>query len=271
MNPLDLVLERNVRDMDSIKNDPEFEKLVANMKSRLERGLPAVEEPVAYYQENGSKIVKHGHRRTLAAIAAGATEIRAVRIERPDDEYLAIDQIVANVLRKDLNPMEIARALGDLHRKGVKSTEIAEKMGMSEPWVSQHLGLLSLTEELQDAVAYGELSKSAGYEASTMPTQDQERFMDQIIAAKTVKGVKTLRRNIAKIREQETDRPVQQIVKADAEQIVTEEQPGDDLLRVLGLLDMATDFARRAQAEATALGIDIEEHVKLLKEVVNGL
>jgi len=89
------------------------------------------------------------------------SEIRASIIDDPVNVGdLRVMQLIANIQRQDLNPIEEANALQLI--KGLKelktNKELAEEVGKSETRVSRLLKLLQLNAEEQSRVLSGELS-----------------------------------------------------------------------------------------------------------------
>jgi ParB family chromosome partitioning protein len=103
-----------------------------------------------------------GERRWRAAAAAGLTTIPAVVRNAPDRDALLL-AIVENVVREDLNPVEVARgyaALADGY--GLTVLEIAERVGRSRSAVSNVLRLLELPDDVLELIADGRLSEGHG-------------------------------------------------------------------------------------------------------------
>ena len=92
-------------------------------------------------------MVKFGARRRRAAISAGLNQIPAWIDAVPDD----FEQVIENLQRKDLTPMELAIFMHDKQTAGMKVTKIAQKLGIAHSKVSKHLALIDLPPEI-DAV-----------------------------------------------------------------------------------------------------------------------
>lgn len=107
--------------------------------------------------EQGYELVA-GERRWRAAQQAGLTQVPAV-IRKVSDEESAELGLVENVQREDLNPIERARAFALLSTTfQLTHAEIAERVGVSRPSVSNSVRLLELEEPLQARVIDGSLS-----------------------------------------------------------------------------------------------------------------
>ena len=108
--------------------------------------------------EDGYELVS-GERRWRAARSAGLREIPAVvREDTSDDASLEL-AIVENVQRQDLDAMEKARGYDALMRRiGLTQEGVAERVGMQRSSVANHLRLLDLPEQAQEALVEGLIS-----------------------------------------------------------------------------------------------------------------
>ena len=98
-----------------------------------------------------------GERRWRAAQLAGLHDIPAI-IRELDDQAVAAVALVENIQRKDLNPLEEARALHRLqHEFGMTHDGVAEAVGRSRTAVTNLLRLLELGPEVKLMLERGEL------------------------------------------------------------------------------------------------------------------
>lgn len=101
-----------------------------------------------------------GHRRHAALVALGweTTPVDEI-VDLDEDEAFEI-QLLENVQRVQLEPMQAARGLRLLmkRREGSSAAEVARSIGLSPAWVRRHLKLLELPDEVQRRVADGDLS-----------------------------------------------------------------------------------------------------------------
>ena len=124
-----------------------------------------------------------GERRWRAAIAAGLTTIPAVVRNAPDRDALLL-AIVENVVREDLNPVEVARgyaALADGY--GLTVLEIAERVGRSRSAVSNLLRLLELPDDVLELITDGRLSEGHGRAILQIDDADGRRALARRAAA----------------------------------------------------------------------------------------
>ncbi|WEV50238.1 ParB/RepB/Spo0J family partition protein (plasmid) [Acinetobacter sp. ESL0695] len=138
------LIEEDPLNVRTVFNDLELEELIKSIK---ENGLkspisirPNPEKPDYY-------LVNNGARRTRAFKELGETQIPAY-VDHDHDE---IDQIIDNLHRVDLSPIEIAYKLDSLLKsdKGLKKDDIANRLAKSNTWVSKHLALLKLPEQVK--------------------------------------------------------------------------------------------------------------------------
>ena len=116
---------------------------------------PIVVRPLA---EGGYEIIA-GERRWQAASRAGVVRIPALIRDADDRERLEL-ALVENVVREDLNPVELARAVGALVDDfGQTHGQIAATLGRSRSAVSNLLRLLELPDVVQEMVERGDLSE----------------------------------------------------------------------------------------------------------------
>lgn len=102
-----------------------------------------------------------GERRWLAAKLVGLERVPAiVRNIDLDKERLEL-AIVENVQRADLNPIEAARAYAKLQDQfRLTQREIAARIGKSRETIANTMRLLGLPNQIQEAVAKGQISES---------------------------------------------------------------------------------------------------------------
>ena len=109
---------------------------------------------------DGEFLLVAGHRRHAAIVALGweTTPVDEI-VDLDEDEAFEI-QLLENVQRVQLEPMQAARGLRLLmkRREGASAAEVARSIGLSPAWVRRHLKLLELPDEVQQRVADGDLS-----------------------------------------------------------------------------------------------------------------
>jgi ParB family chromosome partitioning protein len=102
-------------------------------------------------------------------VIAGHRRLEAAKLARRESVPIVVREILAgteteelmlieNCHRAELGPMEKAKAMGSLLKKGYTVTRIGQSIGMSRPAVSYYLTLLELDSASQERVQSGELS-----------------------------------------------------------------------------------------------------------------
>jgi len=115
-------------------------------------------QPVLVRRVNGHFQLVAGERRLRASRLAGLECIPAV-VREIDDRRMLELALVENLQRRDLNPMEKARAFQRwMQLTGCTQEEVAREVGLSRPSVANFLRLLDLPPEIQEAVSRGTLS-----------------------------------------------------------------------------------------------------------------
>ena len=125
-----------------------------------------------------------GERRLRAAKLVGLPHIPAIIRSDTSDKIKLELALVENLQRADLNPIEKARAFKKLIDEfGLLQREVAEKIGKSREVVANTLRLLTLPEDMQQAVAAGKIT-----EGHTRPLlmlsqhpEDQKQLYENIL------------------------------------------------------------------------------------------
>lgn len=100
-----------------------------------------------------------GERRWRAAKMAGLTDIPVVIRDGVSDDQMLELALVENVQRQELDPMERAEGYRDLMvRLSLTQEDVANKVGLKRSTVTNHLRLLELPPEAQQAVRQGLIS-----------------------------------------------------------------------------------------------------------------
>jgi ParB family chromosome partitioning protein len=103
-----------------------------------------------------------GERRWRAAREAGLTHVPAVVREAAEIDRLRL-ALIENVVREDLNAVELANACATLIDDfGQTQEEVGRTLGRSRPAVSNLIRLLELPDDVQAMIASGDLSEGHG-------------------------------------------------------------------------------------------------------------
>lgn len=117
-----------------------------------------------------------GHRRSEAARLAGVARIPAVVRDLDDDQVLEA-QLVENLERADMHPLEEAEAIhAMLQRPGWTQQRVAEKIGRSVVFVAQRVQLLTLSPKCRKTLDDEKISVGVALELARIghpKTQDE--------------------------------------------------------------------------------------------------
>lgn len=129
-------------------------------------------------------VIIAGERRFRAAVLCGWTSIACdVKADDIGVGEIAEIQLAENHARKDLNPIELARAFQDVVQKNdYKVRDLARRMGVNETTVTRYVRLLSLPRDVQRRVAKGEISVGVAREAARLNGETAQRaFLEKAI------------------------------------------------------------------------------------------
>lgn len=118
-----------------------------------------------------------GERRYRAALSAGLETIPAI-VRKLDNDAAYQAQIIENLQREDLGPMEEADSYSHLARAGVAVVDIASKVGKSGAYVAQRLQLLKLVPRGKKTLSEGKLQLGHAIEISKLNPKEQEEALN---------------------------------------------------------------------------------------------
>ncbi|KGK66392.1 MULTISPECIES: ParB/RepB/Spo0J family partition protein [Xanthomonas] len=102
----------------------------------------------------GKFLINFGHRRFRASKTAGLTHVPAF-IDEVHDDY---DQVVENLQREDLTPLDLAIFIQGKLAEGEKKGQIAQKLGKNPATITEHLALIDAPGNLIDLYRKGHLT-----------------------------------------------------------------------------------------------------------------
>ena len=121
-----------------------------------------------------------GERRWRAARLAGIKTVACLVVSgEPSPNELLIDQLMENVLREDLKPVEEAR-LQDPHGAGRSHpVQLAETLQVAQSTIARALALLNLPASIQEQVDAGELASNLAYEITKVGDPEEQTELGQ--------------------------------------------------------------------------------------------
>jgi len=157
----------------------DFSGLEGLVDSIRENGIV---QPIIVRQEADGYRLIAGERRWRAAQVAGIERIPAIVRKVADDRLLEI-ALIENIQRKELNPIEEARAYEVLlHDMKLSHADVAKRVGRDRSSISNSLRLLKLPSRIQGLVRDG--SVSLGHAKVIMAISDAEtqiKVADEVV------------------------------------------------------------------------------------------
>ncbi|MBR6166800.1 ParB/RepB/Spo0J family partition protein [Candidatus Saccharibacteria bacterium] len=152
----DIKLDEIIPDSDQPRRNFNEEQLNALAASIKEHG---VVQPIVVVKENGKYKIVAGERRWRASKIAGLDKIPAIVRTLSAQNRLELS-LIENVQREDLNAIEIATVYQKFRDQfNLSNTEIAKRVGKSEPAIVNTMRLLGLPDEAKHAMVEHKLSE----------------------------------------------------------------------------------------------------------------
>ncbi len=209
------------------REDFDMEAMEELVQSIREKGIiqPILVRPKGEFYE-----LIAGERRLRAANTLQIKEIPAIIREANDRDSLEI-ALIENIQRKDLNPIEEARAYQYLIDKfNLTQDEISEVLGKARATVTNILRILKLPLEIQKEIKNGRISFAHGRALLEIVDSNLQRKLVQDIIAKSLSVrelesiIKTRRLHltIAKVRVKiNTSDPYTKIMEEELQQVLS--------------------------------------------------
>jgi len=151
-----LEIESNIR---SEYDEEEIKNLANSMKKHGQL------EPASVYEKGDKYVIIFGHRRYLAANFANFKELKCIVKDKPDTLDKLYMQAIENEQSVKISPSDREKYVKRLKDEFDQSvSEIAAKLGKSEPWVYQALNAVNIREK------YGDIFNNVGIPMTTKDT-----------------------------------------------------------------------------------------------------
>ncbi|MEP6889262.1 MAG: ParB/RepB/Spo0J family partition protein [Nitrospirota bacterium] len=136
--------------------------------------------PIQVRQVNDKYEVIAGERRWRACKMLGKLTVPAL-IRATSNDQAAAQALVDNLVRKDLSPLEEARAFQSLlQRHGYQQNQLADKVGCHKSRISRALGILKLPAHVLDVLFASGSTMTARHADALLPLLDQPAKMERI-------------------------------------------------------------------------------------------
>ena len=165
-------------DPDNPRKDFNQEDLQGLAASIAANGL---EQPITVRPDGDGYILIAGERRYRAHQLIEATTITAIVRTGISAEEAATRQVIENLQRADLNPMDEARGFQRLMEKAnLSQSELAMQLGINRTKVAKALGLLKRPPEVQQALAEGRITTGHADAITALDDADQAAAVAEI-------------------------------------------------------------------------------------------
>lgn len=148
-----LEIELSLIDEDPNQPRREFDpERMAEMAASIK--LRGVKSPISvkpHPTKPGRWMLNFGARRYRSSIAAGKRTIPAI-VDEVHDSY---DQVIENLQREDLSPMELALFIAGKISGGEKQSDIANNLGKPKNVITEHLALIGAPACVEEAYTAG--------------------------------------------------------------------------------------------------------------------
>ncbi len=166
-------------------NDEEIRRLAAGIRAAGQ--LHPIR--VRWDEDLEQWVIVTGERRWRATLAAG---LKQIECHFHDGELTPTEvleqQLVENLLRQDLSPMEEARGYAALMElQAWNGKQVAQALRVSRSKVSRALALLDLPREVQQQIEAGTVPRSSAYELTKLGNESTQRQL----AAQAASGALT--------------------------------------------------------------------------------
>ncbi len=153
----------------TVWNETDLRELADSIKAN------GIIQPVIVRPWQGGYQLIAGERRFRAAQMAGLTAVPAI-VRDVTDEQLFEWSLVENIHRRDLNPIERAKAYQHyLGAFSLTQTEAAERLGEDRSVIANYLRLLDLQDELKQMLIDGQLTMGHARAILSLPTDELRR------------------------------------------------------------------------------------------------
>lgn len=171
--------------------------------------------PILVRSKDGKYEIIAGERRYRAAKKLGLAEVPVI-IKNTSEQQTAELALIENIQRQNLSPIEEAKSYEEIMRIGNQTqSSLATKVGKSQSFIANKIRLLSLPEEIQDALANKKISERHARSLLNISEKEKQlEILERIINEKlTVKETEQII-NENQIDEEEIKQAISDILKS---------------------------------------------------------
>jgi ParB family chromosome partitioning protein len=142
-------------------------------------------QPIVVRPADGGFVIVAGNRRLEACKKLRMSRVPCFIVELDEKEAYEAS-LIENLQRKTLNPIEEAQAfkryVDDYGYGGV--SELARKIGKSQPYVSNRIALLNLPERIREEVIRRQITPSVAQALSSIDDESEREKLTELIVEK---------------------------------------------------------------------------------------
>lgn len=162
----------------SIYPDPDQPRKVFDQDALQELaesiGANGLLQPISVRKNGDGYIIIAGERRWRACNLLGWDEMDVIVIDKADFRAL---QLIENLNRKDLNPVEVAKAYRLYLDEGNSVKKLSEVVGIQQAQITWQLRVLETTDMVQALVSQGHIGIWVGVEMAKLSVNGQNRAL----------------------------------------------------------------------------------------------
>lgn len=141
------------------------------------KSLGVIEPLVAMMDADGCAVLLSGHRRLVAATVAKLDKVPCDILVGIDEQTAKRMTFIANLQRKDADPLLESELVGGLVKSGMTQDEIAAETGRGREWVARRLNLSRLSKSWRKRVKDGEqITTDCLEHVAAYPEEVQEKL-----------------------------------------------------------------------------------------------
>ncbi len=183
-------------------------------------------QPIIVRKQDDLYVVVAGERRLRAVKHLSQPTIKSIVIEADEEQNLTM-ALIENIQRVNLDPIEEAKAFRILiNRFKLRQQDIASRVGKDRATVANLLRLLTLPEEIQQAITDGRISMGHAKVILSIPddTRQMRLFRDTVDRGLSVRGLEKMiadTRTNSAVKASETRREKQAHIRQMEEKLVS--------------------------------------------------
>ena len=147
-------------------------------------------QPILVVEDGDRYKIAVGERRWRACHYTSSRTVKGIIISKRTAEKILVAQILENIQREAMHPLDEARSFQRLIELGAckNAAEVAKRVGKSEATISQAFKLLRAPDEYQELVATGVAKIDAALDLQAIAKHDQAAA-DALVAEAKDKGL----------------------------------------------------------------------------------